>query len=181
MNPGSRVIGKGQAVYMSEERVTIGQVGKPHGIKGEVKIIPLTDDIRRFKRLRYVIINNQEYKVLFVKLQADRAILKLEGFDDPESLLVIKDKFVEIRGEDAVKKKQGEYYVGELRGLTVRDTDGVDLGVVFDVISTGSNDVYWIKSPKEILVPALKTIVTSIDLEGGTITIKPLKEWNYED
>ena len=95
--------------------------------------------------------------------------------------MVIKDKFVEIRGEDAVKKKQGEYYVGELRGLTVRDTDGVDLGVVFDVISTGSNDVYWIKSPKEILVPALKTIVTSIDLEGGTITIKPLKEWNYED
>ena len=166
---------------MENKKVTIGQVGKPHGVKGEVKIIPLTDDIRRFKRLRYVIIKDVEYKVLFVKLQADRAILKLEGFDTPESLGILKEAFVELRIEDAVKKKQGEYYIEELKGMEVFDTEGVSLGAVFDVISTGSNDVYWIKNPKELLIPALKTIVTDIDLDGKKITIKPVKEWNYED
>lgn len=166
---------------MLGEYITIGTVGKPHGVKGEVKIVPLTDDIRRFRRLRYVIINNKEYKVEFVKIQSDRAVLKLEGFEDPDSLNEIKEASVMVRKEDAVKKKADEYFIEELKGMDVRDTDGNYLGKVYDVISTGSNDVYWIKEPRQILIPAMKTIVKNIDLEENMITILPEKEWNYED
>lgn len=164
-----------------EGHIAIGQVGKPHGIKGEVKVIPLTDDLRRFRRLTYVVIKGVEYKVEFVKLQADRAILKLAGIDAPEGLEALKDEYVEVRYEDAVKKKKDEYYVDELRGLMVFDTEGTELGRIYDVIQTGANDVYWIKEPKELLIPAMKTIVTQISLDEDKVVIRPAREWNHED
>lgn len=164
-----------------EGHIAIGQVGKPHGIKGEVKVIPLTDDLRRFRRLTYVVIKGVEYKVEFVKLQADRAILKLAGIDAPEPLDALKDEYVEVRYEDAVKKKKDEYYIDELRGLMVFDTEGTQLGQIYDVIQTGANDVYWIKEPKELLIPAMKTIVTEVNPTEGKVVIRPAREWNYED
>ena len=166
---------------VQEGHIAIGQVGKPHGFKGEVKVIPLTDDIRRFRRLTYVVINGVEYTVEFVKLQADRAILKLEGIDTPEPLEQLKDEYVQVRQEDAVKKKKDEYFIDELRGMAVKDTEGNDLGRIYDVIQTGANDVYWIKEPKQLLIPAMKTIVTSVDPEAGEMVIRPAREWNYED
>ena len=164
-----------------EGNMAIGQVGKPHGIKGEVKVLPLTDDIRRFRRLTYVIIKGIEYKVEFVKLQADRAILKLEGFDTPEPLAALRDQYVEVRREDAVKKKEDEFFIDELRGMEVFDTDGQDLGLIYDVIQTGSNDVYWIQKPQQLLIPAMKTIVVSVDVDENKMIIRPVREWNYED
>lgn len=164
-----------------EGNIAIGQVGKPHGVKGEVKVIPLTDDIRRFRRLRYVIIKGVEYKVEFVKLQADRAILKLEGFELPEDLVSLKDEYVEVRLEDAVKRKKDEYFIDELKGLEVFDTEGKALGKIYDVIQTGANDVYWIQEPDQLLIPAMKTIVEEVSLEEGRVVIRPTREWNYED
>lgn len=164
-----------------EGNIAIGQVGKPHGVKGEVKVIPLTDDIRRFRRLRYVIIKGREYKVEFVKLQADRAILKLEGFELPEDLLSLKDEYVEVRLEDAVKKKKDEFFIDELKGLEVFDTEGLALGRIYDVIQTGANDVYWIKEPEQLLIPAMKTIVESVSVDEDRVIIRPTREWNYED
>ncbi len=164
-----------------EGNIAIGQVGKPHGVKGEVKVIPLTDDIRRFRRLRYVIIKGREYKVEFVKLQADRAILKLEGFELPEDLLSLKDEYVEVRLEDAVKKKKDEFFIDELKGLEVFDTEGLSLGRIYDVIQTGANDVYWIKEPEQLLIPAMKTIVESVSVDEDRVIIRPTREWNYED
>lgn len=166
---------------VKDGHMVIGVVGKPHGIRGEVKIVPLTDDIRRFRRLTYVIIRDIEYKVEFVKLQADRAILKLAGLETAEALLPFKDEAVMVRREDAVKKKEDEYFIDELRGMQVKDTEGTDLGTVYDVIQTGANDVYWIQEPKQLLIPAMKTIVVSVDLEADLITIRPTREWNYED
>lgn len=166
---------------VKDGHMVIGVVGKPHGIRGEVKIVPLTDDIRRFRRLTYVIIRDIEYKVEFVKLQADRAILKLEGLDTAEALVPFRDESVMVRREDAVKKKADEYFIDELRGMQVQDTEGTDLGTVYDVIQTGANDVYWIQEPKQLLIPAMKTIVVSVDLEADLITIRPTREWNDED
>lgn len=164
-----------------EGNITIGQVGKPHGVKGEVKVIPLTDDIRRFRRLRYVIIKGREFKVEFVKLQADRAILKLEGIQDPEGLISLKDAYVEVRSEDAVRKKRDEYFIDELKGLEVFDTESKALGSIYDVIQTGANDVYWIQEPEQLLIPAMKNIVVEVSLEKNRVIIRPTREWNYED
>lgn len=164
-----------------KEQMVIGLVGKPHGVRGEVKIIPLTDDIRRFRRLTYVLIEDKEYKVEFTKLQADRAILKLEGMNSPEDLLGLKEKPVSVHRKDAVKKKKDEYFIDELVGMAVQDEERVAWGEIFDVVQTGANDVYWIKEPKELLIPALKAVILKVDVEANLMTIRPPREWNYED
>ncbi len=166
---------------MENKTIVIGKVGKAHGIKGECKIIPLTDDLKRFGKLTYVIIDGTEYKVEGVKFQADRVIMKLEGFSVPEEIPAIRDKYVEVRMEDAVKKKKGEFFIDELKDLMVYDTEGTELGRVYDVLQTGSNDVYWIKEPNELLIPALKTIVREINPHEDKIVIEPVRKWNYED
>lgn len=161
--------------------MTIGQVTKAHGFRGEFKVFPLTDDIRRFRKLKYVIIEGKEYNVSFVKLQSDRAILKLDGIDSEEEVNRIKSLYIQVRKEDAVKKRRDEYFIEELKGMKVFDTDETYLGIIFDVIQTGSNDAYWIKEPKQLLIPALKTVVKDINLEENKITIVPPSVWNYED
>ena len=163
------------------ELMTIGQVTKAHGFKGEFKVFPLTDDIRRFRKLRYIIINDVEYKVSYVKLQADRAILKVEGIDSEDDLIKIKNQYVNVRKEDAVKKRKDEYFIEELKGMKVYDSEDNYLGEVYDVIQTGSNDVYWIQKPKELLIPALKNIVLNVNVEEAKITIVPPHVWNYID
>ena len=161
--------------------MTIGQVTRAHGFKGEFKVFPLTDDIRRFRKLRYIIINDVEYKISFVKLQSDRAILKVEGIDSDEAVDKIKSLYIQVREEDAVKKKKDEYFIEELKGIEVYDEANEYLGKIYDVIQTGSNDVYWIKDGKELLIPALKTIIRDVDINNNKMIIVSPKVWNYQD
>lgn len=164
-----------------KEFLTVGQIVKTHGVKGEVKVYPLTDDIKRFRKLKKVYIDDIEKNITWCKLQADRVILKIEGIDTVEDAEKYKNKYIRINREDAVKLPKDSYFITDLIGCTVVDSNGKDLGKVFDVIKTGSNDVYWIKSPKELLIPALKDIVLSVDVESQSIVIKPVGEWQDED
>jgi 16S rRNA processing protein RimM len=160
-----------------EKFLAVGQIINTHGLKGELKIYPLTDDIRRFRKLEKVFIDGAEKKVVWCKLQTDRVILKLEGIDSIEQAQKYKEKYIEIAREDAVPLEEGTYFVADLIGCTVYDTEGNNLGVVYDVLKTGSNDVYWIKEGKELLIPALKDIVTEVDVEHSKIIIKPVETW----
>lgn len=160
-----------------EKYLTVGQIINTHGLKGEIKVYPLTDDIRRFRKLEKVFVDGVERKVVWCKLQTDKVILKLEGIDSIEQAQKYKDKYVEIAREDAVPLEEGTYYVADLIGCTVYDTEGVNLGVVYDVLKTGSNDVYWIKEGKELLIPALRDIVNEVDVENKRIVIKPVDTW----
>lgn len=166
---------------MDKKRIAIGKVGKAHGIKGEIKVIPLTDDLERFRELSYVLIDDEEYKVEGVKLQAERAILKLDKFNSPEETMAIRNKIIDVWIKDAVKKKKGEFFVNEIEGLRVFDSLGSELGEIVEVLRTGSNDVYLVKGPKEILIPAIKSVVMEINLDENKMIIAPLKEWHYED
>jgi 16S rRNA processing protein RimM len=160
-----------------KEILSIGQIINTHGVKGELKIYPLTDDIKRFRKLKTVFIDNIEKNVVWCKLQADRVILKIEGIDSMDQAATYKNKYVEVKREDAVKLNEGEYFIADLIGCNVVDELGTELGKVFDVIQTHSNDVYWVKGKEELLVPALKKIVVKIDVEGQQIVIKPLDTW----
>lgn len=157
--------------------LAVGQIINTHGLKGEVKVYPLTDDIRRFRKLKEVHIDGNAVKVLWCKLQADKVILKLEGIESIEQALKYKNKYVEVKREDAVELSEGEFFIADLIGCKVVDENSVEVGKVFDVIQTPSNDVYWVKGSTEVLVPALKNIVTNIDIENRMITIKPLEVW----
>lgn len=164
-----------------EQFLNVGQIVNTHGVKGEVKVFPLTDDPMRFKRLKKVIIDNKEVKILSCKFQKDRVILKLEGVDTMDDAIRLKTKYIKISREDAVKLPKDTYFITDLIGCSVFDTDETPLGDVYDVIKTGSNDVYWVKGKKELLIPVLKEIVLDIDVEAKKIVIKPVKEWQDED
>ncbi|WP_346895956.1 ribosome maturation factor RimM [Clostridium sp. UBA7503] len=162
------------------ELMSVGQITKPHGVRGEVKVLSLTDSLERFRGLDKVYIDDKEIKITSVKLQKDRAILKIEGIDSIEEAELYRNKYLEVKREDAIKLPEGSYYVADLMDCYVYDTDGEKLGKVYDVIATGSNDVYWVKSEgkEDVLVPALKTIVEEVDIENNKIVIKPVKVWS---
>lgn len=165
-----------------KEFFNIGQIVNSHGIKGEVKVFPLTDDPARFKKLKTVIIDNRDVKIESCKFQKDRVILKLEGIDDMNAALKMKTKYLKVARKDAVKLPEDTFFIADLIGCKVYDTEEKYIGEVYEVIKTGSNDVYWIKDGgKETLVPVLKEIVLDINIEEGKIIIKPVGEWQDED
>lgn len=164
-----------------KEELTIGQIINTHGVKGELKVHPLTDDINRFKKLKYVQIDEIERKVVWVKTQNDKVILKLEGIESIEEAEKLKTKYLKVKRENAVKLPEGRYFVVDIIGCKVVDTNGKLIGEIKEVIFTGSNDVYWVKGEKEVLVPVIESVVKDINIENSTITIEPVEVWNYED
>ncbi|WP_461612769.1 ribosome maturation factor RimM [Clostridium sp. Marseille-QA1073] len=161
-----------------KEFMSIGQITKPHGVKGEVKVFSLADSLEEFTMLKKVYIDGIERKITSCKLQTDRAILKIEGIDSMDEAEKYRNKYLKIHREDAKELPEDSYYIADLIDCKVFDTEGEELGTVYDVIETGSNDVYWVKGKKEVLIPALKDIVVKVDIENSKITIKPVNVWS---
>ncbi|MBX7409912.1 ribosome maturation factor RimM [Clostridium chauvoei] len=159
----------------------VGKIVNTHWLKGEMKVIPLTDDPKRYNDLESVLINGEERKILGCKFQKDRVIVKIEGINTIEEAEKYKNKYMEIYREDAVELEEDCYFIADLIGCTVIDTEGKNLGKIYDVLQTKNNDVYWIREPKELLIPVLLDIVIDIDMENRIITIKPVGEWQDED
>ena len=163
------------------KNLKVGKIVNTHGLRGEVKVMALTDDPRRFDELEYVLIDGKEVGVEGCKYQKDRIIVKLESVDKVEEAEKLKNKFMEIPREFAIELEEDCYFLADLRECTVFDTDGKEIGEVYDVIQTKNNDVYWIRKPKEVLIPALKDIVTDINIDDRKIIIRPIGEWMDED
>lgn len=159
----------------------VGKIVNTHGIKGEVKVIPLTDDPRRFDYLDHVLINGEEVKVEKCKYQKDRVIVKLENINSIEEAERLKEKFMEVERENAVELEEDCYFFADLKECTVFDTNDKEIGKIYDIIQTKNNDVYWIRKPKEVLIPVLKDIVMDINIDDRKIIIKPIGEWMDED
>lgn len=164
-----------------KEFFNVGQIVNTHGVKGEVKVYPLTDDVNRFDDLKEVLIDDKKAVIEWVKYQKDRVIVKIKGIDTMNDAEKLKQKYIRVTRENAVELPEDTYFISDLIGCKVSDTDGFDYGNVYDVIQTGSNDVYWVKGNKEILVPVLKEIVLDINIGEKKIIIKPSGEWQDED
>lgn len=162
------------------EMMTIGQIVNTHGVKGEIKVFPLTDDSLRFKKLKTVFIEGIEVKIESVKIGTKVVLLKLEGIDTPEEAEKYKLKYLEIDRRNAVKLQKDSYFVVDIVGCSVLDTNGLKLGEVVKVLNLPSNDVYQVMGEKEILIPALKSVVKEINTGNKQIIIRPVGEW-YED
>ena len=159
----------------------IGKISKFHGIKGAVKVIPLNKNMEDFYDVEEITIDGILYEILEVKFLNDKVVLTLKGIESIEDTLKLKNKDIYIEKPDEKDLPKDVFYVGDIEGLEVYDENDIFLGEIFEVIETGSNDVYWIKEPKEILIPAIDEIIINIDINSGLMVIKPLKEWNYED
>ena len=159
------------------EEFQIGVITQTHGIKGEVKVFPTTDDVKRFKRLEKVTIDSGkkrfEAEIESVKFFKQFVILKFKGFDTIEDIQPYKQAKLLVDREHAVRLRKDEYFVADLIGTKVVSDEGTELGVMTDVIETGANDVYVVKNSEgeEILFPAIKDCVKEVDLEKGVITL----------
>lgn len=163
------------------EYFKVGQIVNTHGLKGEVKVISLTDDVNNYKRYGKVLVGDEWKDILGVKFQKARVILKLSGINSIEEAETYKQKYLEVIREDEPELVEGAYYLKDIEDCVVYDTNDKELGKVFEVIQTKNNDVYWIKQPKQLLIPVLKDIVLDINTDEKKIIIRPVLEWQDED
>lgn len=163
-------------VFM-EDRFQVGIITSPHGVRGEVKVFPTTDDVRRFKRLKEVILDTGKEQIPMeiegVKFFKNLAILKFKGFDNINDVEKFRQKSLYVTRENAVHLGKNEYFIADLMGLTVQDENGQSIGTLRDVMETGANDVYIIdmNDGRELLLPAIKQCVLEVNVEEGFIKI----------
>lgn len=158
--------------------VVVGRVVKPHGVRGELRVEPDTDFPERLSALREVTLLKNEASmtaaVRSIRPHGNSVLIILEGIDTIDAASRWRDAAVVVRREGAAPLESGRHYVFDVLGLRVETEDGRFLGRVAEVLRTGSNDVYVVKGEKEVLVPAISTVVLTIDVAGGRIIIRPM-------
>ncbi|OGD14217.1 16S rRNA processing protein RimM [Candidatus Atribacteria bacterium RBG_19FT_COMBO_35_14] len=162
---------------MNQEFIIIGKVVSTQGNKGEVKVLPLTDSIDRFKNIVSVFLRNNNCQTILniekIRIKKDMVILKLKDIENIKEAKTIVGSFLEVERKNAVKLPKNTYFIFEIIGLEVYTENNVFLGKVENVISTGSNDVYIVKGKniKELFIPAIREVVKNVNLEKKRITI----------
>ena len=158
----------------------VGAIANTHGVRGEVKVFPMTDDVNRFKKLKQVILDTgkeqQELTITQVKFFKNMVILKFKGFDNINDVEKWKGMPLYVTRQNAVKCEEDEYFIADLIGLAVTSDEGEELGELCDVLSTGANDVYVIRKPgrKELLLPAIKECILDVDMENRDMHVHVL-------
>lgn len=160
-----------------EQLLQVGVISSPHGVRGEVKVFPTTDDANRFKKLKKVILDTglekKELEIQGVKFFKQFVILKFKGIDNINDIEKYKGKSLYVTRENAVKLRKDEYFIADLIDMQVVLEDGTLLGILTDVMKTGANDVYCVESEKygEVLLPAIGECILDVDVEGRKMTV----------
>lgn len=155
----------------------VGVITSTHGIKGEVKVFPTTDDPARFKKLKKVELDTGKERIPLeisgVKFFKQFVIVKFKGIDNINDVEKYRKMPLLVSREDAVELEDDEYFMADIIGMTVCTEDGAVFGELADVMETGANDVYVIKSEKhgEVLVPAIKECIKSVDTQNNKMII----------
>ncbi len=163
-----------------EDYFKIGIITSSHGVRGEMKVFPTTDDTRRFKKCREVYVEDKTglvmYEVESARVSPDKVLLKLKGIDTPEEAVKLRQRGIFVDREHAVKLSKDEYFIADLIGLEVRNEDGDRIGVIEEVLPTGANDVYQIAMDdgRELLLPAIKDCILEVNVEQGFMRVHVL-------
>lgn len=166
----------------------IGKISKPHGVRGEVNIVPFGEDLDIFKGLDRVFLSSsdtedddlEEVEIISIKFKNNRVVLKFNNFQTCNEVELLRNKFIKIKREE-LKLEDGEYFIADIKECSVYDENGLFLGAISEVIKTKNNDVYWIKKTQlnpELLIPVLKTIIIDINIDERKIIIKEVKSWS---
>ncbi|MEE0434077.1 MAG: ribosome maturation factor RimM [Peptococcaceae bacterium] len=160
------------------DKTRIGKILNAHGVRGELKVEPLTDDPARYTVLEQVYIEDRKkhytlYDVESVRFHKEQVLVKLKGIDDMDAAKAVKHLHLAINKSDRMPLEEGAYYIDDLIGLEVYE-DERKLGVLKEVLQPGANDVYVVDSPiyPELLIPALKTVIVNVDLAAGRMDVK---------
>ena len=159
----------------------VGAVTSTHGLAGEVKVFPTTDDPKRFKKLKQVLLDTGKdmlpLGVEHVKFFKNMVILKFKGYDRIEDIMGFKGKNLYVTRENAVRLKKDEYFIADLIGMKVYTEDEAYLGELTEVITTGANDVYTVRmeNGKDVLIPAIVQSILNVDVEHETMNVHLLE------
>lgn len=160
-----------------EDLFQVGAVTSTHGLRGELKVFPTTDDPARYKKLKEVILDTGKEQLA---LKIERAhffkqmvIVKFAGLDDINEVEKYKGAKLYVTRANALELREDEYYFADLAGLRVETEDGEVLGTVKDILQTGANDVYVVgrEKKKDLLLPAIKDCIKQVDVEGGRMVV----------
>ncbi|MBR6094159.1 MAG: 16S rRNA processing protein RimM [Lachnospiraceae bacterium] len=160
-----------------EEYLIVGTVTSTHGIRGEVKVFPQTDDMLRFKKLKEVYLDTGKEKMLLhpesAKFFKQFVILKFKEFNNINEVEGFRGKTLYVDRKNAVSLKKDEYFIADLIGLTVVREDESKVGILKDVMQTGANDVYVIEKQdgSELLLPAIKDCIRNVDTKNRIMTV----------
>ncbi|WP_099203632.1 ribosome maturation factor RimM [Miniphocaeibacter massiliensis] len=154
------------------ELIKVGYITNTHGIKGDIKIYPLTDYPERFDEKIDFYIEDEKTKVKIKKTRLHRGLVyvKLEGYNNINEVLKFKDKYIYINEEDRLELPEDIYYISDLVGMEIIDGDKL-IGVVKEVMSNQANDIYICedKNKKEFMIPAVKEFIKNVDIKNGKI------------
>ena len=171
-----------------DKLIIIGKITGAHGVRGELKVFPLTDDPRRFLKLKECIICGQNFEkpedssCTSARLDRGSVLLKLDGVFDRDKAELLRGRFIAVQRENAVKLKKDNYFITDLKGLKVIDDDRGDLGSVIDCFATGPQFTLEIKrenKKKNLMLPFVKVYCYEVDIEAGYIKCR-LPEGLYE-
>lgn len=160
-----------------ENLLQVGIISSTHGVRGEVKVFPTTDDVGRFKKLKEVLLDTGKEQITLqiehVKFFKQFAILKFKGYDSINDIEQYKGKSLFVTRENAVKLKKDEYFIADLIGMQVENEDESFTGILTDVIETGANDVYVIKTgeEKEVLIPAIRDCILDVNINENKMKV----------
>ena len=164
-----------------EDFLQVGVITTTHGLRGEVKVFPTTDDVNRFNDLKEVYLETENGSVKLevegCKFFKQFVILKFKGIDDINDVEKYKKCPIMVTREDAVPLEEDEYFIPDLIGLKIITETGIEVGTLKDVIATGANDVYSVELPDggEILLPAIKECIMDVDMEAGEMIVNLMK------
>lgn len=166
----------------------IGKISKPHGVRGEVNVIPFDQNLDIFKNLKSVFLSNSDtleddliqVNIVSTKFKNNRVVIMFESCFTCNDAELLRNKFIRIKRDD-IALGEGDYFIADIIECNVYDENNVFLGKVSEVIKTKNNDVYWIKKTNlndELLIPVMKSIVLSINIDERKIIIKEVKSWS---
>ncbi|HHU74169.1 MAG TPA: ribosome maturation factor RimM [Clostridiales bacterium] len=164
-----------------ENYLRVGVITTTHGVRGEVKVYPTTDDINRFNDLEKVYLDTgREYiplEIEGVKYFKQLVILKFKGIDNINDIEKYRGKDLLVSRDQAIPLEEGEYFIYDLIDSEVYTEDGNKLGILTEIMTTAANDVYVVKTPqnKEILLPSIKECILDIDAINKKITVHLMK------
>lgn len=155
----------------------VGVITSPHGVRGEVKVFPTTDDNERFNSLKTVILDHghgqKELEIEGVKFFKNMVILKFKGIDDRNDVERLRQAKLLVTRDQAVELDEDEYFIADLIGMQVFAEDGEELGTISDVLQTGANDVYVVSKTgaADLLIPAIHECILKVDVAAGRMDV----------
>ena len=162
-----------------DKQIVIGKIIAPHGVRGEFRLMPLTENPDRYLEMKKLLLENgKEFTIISARFHKNMVLIKTEEITSMDEVELLRGQNVVVNTKDLPPLEQGRFYVADLIGFAVVTLENEDVGKLSDVITTGSNDVFVVKSTsgKEIMIPAIDTHIKEIDTRSRTIKVV-LPQW----